>query len=116
AVGKVPISLKSAGIDMMAFSAHKIYGPKGIGALYVKRKTKRIQLEPLMIGGGQEKGLRGGTLNVPGIVGMGAAALLCKQTLLEESKRLETLRNHLQESLLKLEETDVNGFINSRLS
>jgi len=116
AVGKLPISLKSIGIDMMAFSAHKIYGPKGVGALYVKRKTKRIQLEPLMMGGGQEKGLRGGTLNVPGIVGLGTAALLCKQTMLEESKRQGALRNHLQESLLKLEATAINGLINSRLS
>lgn len=116
AVGKVPISLKSTGIDMMAFSAHKIYGPKGIGALYVKRKTRRIQLEPLMMGGGQENGLRGGTLNVPGIVGMGTAALLCKQTMLEESKRQEALRDHLQESLLKLEATAVNGLTYSRLS
>lgn len=116
AVGKVPISLKNAGIDMMAFSAHKIYGPKGVGALYVKRKTKRIQLEPLMMGGGQENGLRGGTLNVPGIVGMGAAALLCKQTMLEESKRQETLRDYLQESLLKLEATAVNRLTDNRLS
>jgi len=116
AVGKLPISLKSAGIDIMAFSAHKIYGPKGIGVLYVKRKTKRIQLEPLMMGGGQENGLRGGTLNVPGIVGIGAAALLCKQTMAEESKRQKSLRDHLQESLLKLEETAVNGPIDNRLS
>ncbi len=116
AVGKLPISLKNAGIDMMAFSAHKIYGPKGVGALYVKRKSKRIQLEPLMMGGGQENGLRGGTLNVPGIVGMGAAALLCKQTMLEESKREEMLRDRLQESLLELEATSINGLTNSRLS
>lgn len=116
AVGKIPISVKSIGIDLMAFSAHKIYGPKGVGGLYVRRKTKRIQLEPLMMGGGQENGLRGGTLNVPGIVGMGTAALLCKQSMLEESKRQGILRDYLQESLLKLEETAVNGLTNNRLS
>src|SRR5690606_5879226 len=81
-----------------------------------KRKTRRIQLEPLMVGGGQENGLRGGTLNVPGIVGLGAAAFYCKQTMLEESKRQGILRDHLQKSLLKLEATSVNGLTNSRLS
>jgi len=115
AVGKIPVSLRNSGIDLMAFSGHKIYGPKGVGALYVKRKTRRIQLEPLMTGGGQEKGLRGGTLNVPGIVGLGAAALLCKQSMEKESKRLGALRDHLQESLLKLEETAVNGSVVNRL-
>jgi len=115
-VGKIPISLKNTAIDLMAFSAHKIYGPKGIGALYVRRKAKRIQIEPLITGGGQESSLRGGTLNVPGIVGMGAAALLCKELMLEDENRLQALRLHVEKSLLRLEETYINGLESNRLS
>jgi len=116
AIGKIPISLKNIGIDMMAFSAHKIYGPKGIGALYVRRKTRRIQLEPLINGGKQENSLRGGTLNVPGIVGMGAAAYLCKKLMIDEEKQLAILRDLLEQSLLKVEQTYVNGLNSRRLS
>jgi len=115
-IGKIPLSLKNTAIDLMAFSAHKMYGPKGVGALYIRRKAKRIQIEPLINGGGQENSLRGGTLNVPGIVGMGAAALLCKELMQEDKIRLQVLRSHLETSLLKLEETHINGLESNRLS
>lgn len=115
AVGKIPISVQEAPIDLMAFSAHKIYGPKGIGALYIKRKNRRIQLEPLLHGGGQENHLRAGTLNVPGIVGFGAAALEAQKKMLAEGLRLKELRDFLEEEILKIEETFSNGSISDRL-
>jgi len=116
AVGKTPVSVDENSIDLMAFSAHKMYGPKGVGALFIKSKSRRIQVESLITGGGQENKLRGGTLNVPGIVGMGTAAHLCKQLMSVESSRLNSLRDHLENSLLKLEKTYLNGLHTSRLN
>lgn len=115
AVGKIPVSMKETPIDLMAFSAHKMYGPKGIGALYIKKKNKRIQLEPILHGGGQENHLRAGTLNVPAIVGFGAAAQLAKELIPSEYIRLSNLRNHLEQSLLDIEQTFRNGSCLNRL-
>ncbi len=115
AIGKMSLSVKSLGIDLMAFSGHKMYGPKGAGALYIKRSSKRIQVEPLLHGGGQESGLRAGTLNIAGIVGMGTAALQCQILMTEESHRLKKLRDYLESELLKLEQTYINGTANNRL-
>lgn len=100
AVGKIPVDVIKSNIGLLAMSAHKLYGPKGIGALYVRRKDPRVQLSVHMHGGGQEKGKRSGTLNVPGIVGFGAAAAICHEKMYDEAKRLNRLRNGLEEELL----------------
>ncbi len=89
---KIPMNVTELGIDLMSFSAHKIYGPKGVGALYMRSKDPKVQINPLIYGGGQERGLRSGTLNVPGIVGFGVAAELCEKNLAAESLRLLELR------------------------
>lgn len=115
AIGKIPFPVAQYGIDLIAFSGHKMYGPKGVGALYIRRKSNRTQLEALLHGGGQENGLRAGTLNVPGIVGMGTAAALCQRAMKEESQRLEALRNQLENKLLTLEQSYVNGSSAERL-
>ncbi|WP_134089349.1 cysteine desulfurase family protein [Olivibacter sp. XZL3] len=115
AVGKIPVNVESDGIDLLALSAHKIYGPKGVGALYIKRRRAPIQVGALIQGGKQENNLRAGTLNVPGIVGLGEAAELAFQSQNEESKRLEQLRDCLEASLLTLPETFVNGNSGNRL-
>ena len=99
AVGKIPVNMAVHGIDLMSFSGHKIYGPKGVGALYLRSKSPRVQIHPLLFGGGQEKGIRSGTLNVPGIVGLGAAAELCQKNLLVEGERQKDLRNLFWEKL-----------------
>ena len=96
AVGKVPVNVIQDNIDLMSMSAHKIYGPKGVGALYVRRKSPRVQITAQMDGGGHERGMRSGTLNVPGIVGMGEACGICQREMPEESKRLRHLRDKLQ--------------------
>ena len=96
-------------------SAHKIYGPKGVGALYVRRKGPRVKVTAQMDGGGHERGMRSGTLNVPGIVGFGKACELCMQEMESEAKRLSALRDKLQTSLLELEESYVNGNVEHRL-
>lgn len=116
ALGKVPISVLNTPIDLLAFSAHKLHGPKGVGALYVKRKNRRIQLEPLLHGGGQENHLRAGTLNVPGIIGFGAAASKAQGLMLEEARRLKELRDYLEQELLKTEASFLNGTIETRLA
>lgn len=115
AVGKVPVNVIADGIDLLALSAHKIYGPKGVGALYVRRKGPRVKVTAQMDGGGHERGMRSGTLNVPGIVGLGKACELCMQEMESEAKRLSALRDKLQSSLLELEESYVNGNIEHRL-
>lgn len=97
AVGKAPVSVEA--VDLLACSAHKFYGPKGVGALYVRRRNPRVRLTPVINGGGQEQGLRGGTLNVPGIVGMGAAAELAREELEADSARLRGLRDRLERTL-----------------
>lgn len=115
AVGKIPVDVIADGIDLLAFTAHKIYGPKGVGALYVRRKGPRVKVTAQMDGGGHERGMRSGTLNVPGIVGFGKACELCMQEMESEAKRLSALRDRLQTSLLELEESYVNGNVAHRL-
>jgi cysteine desulfurase len=109
AVGKIPVDVNKDGIDMMAFSAHKLYGPKGIGALYVRRKNPRVRLTAQMDGGGHERGMRSGTLNVPGIVGFGKACALCEQEMEAEGQRTAALRDRLEQGLLALKGAKVNG-------
>ncbi len=99
AVGKVPVDVRALNVDLMSFSAHKIYGPKGIGALYVRRRDPIVRLEPQISGGGQQEGRRSGTLNVPGIVGFATALKLCLAELTEESQRLADLRDTLATEL-----------------
>ena len=115
AVGKIPVDVNSDGIDLLALSAHKIYGPKGVGALYVRRKGPRVKVTAQMDGGGHERGMRSGTLNVPGIVGLGKACELCGQEMESEAKRLSGLRDKLQSALTVLEESYVNGNVEHRL-
>jgi cysteine desulfurase len=110
AVGKIPVDVESPGVDLMSFSAHKIYGPKGMGALYVRRQGGGVRLEPLIDGGGQEGGLRSGTLNVPGIVGMARALELCLAEMASESARLFDLRQRLWDGLRReLPDVVLNG-------
>ncbi len=116
AVGKVPIHVDEDNIDLMSISAHKMYGPKGIGALYVRRKNPRVQLTAQMDGGGHERGMRSGTLNVPGIVGLGEACAICQAEMAEESVRLAALRDRLKDRLLAgLDEIYINGSLEHRL-
>ncbi|MFS2185370.1 IscS subfamily cysteine desulfurase [Mucilaginibacter sp. Mucisp84] len=115
AVGKIPVDVNADGIDLLALSAHKIYGPKGVGALYVRRKGPRVKVTAQMDGGGHERGMRSGTLNVPGIVGLGKACELCGQEMESEAKRLSALRDKLQSALTVLEESYVNGNVEHRL-
>lgn len=115
AVGKIPVDVNADGIDLLAFTAHKMYGPKGIGALYVRRKNPRVKVTAQMDGGGHERGMRSGTLNVPGIVGFGKAAELALQEMEADAKRLSGLRDKLENSLLELEESYVNGNQEHRL-
>jgi cysteine desulfurase len=115
AVGKIAVDVNKDGIDLMSLSAHKIYGPKGVGALYVRRKNPRVKLIAQMDGGGHERGMRSGTLNVPGIVGLGKACELCMQQMESESKRLIFLRDKLEKGLLKIEGSFVNGSREYRL-
>jgi len=110
-VGKVPFDVESFGVDLASITAHKIYGPKGCGALYVRGKSPRVRLSPLIHGGGHERGLRSGTLNVPGIVGLGKACELAKAELPEESKRLRRLRNRLHEGIVsRIDGVRLNGY------
>ncbi|WP_461790115.1 IscS subfamily cysteine desulfurase [Pedobacter sp.] len=115
AVGKIPVDVNTDGIDLMAFSAHKMYGPKGVGALYVRRKGPRVKVTAQMDGGGHERGMRSGTLNVPGIVGLGKACELCRLEMEDEAKRLSALRDKLENALTELEESYVNGNKEHRL-
>ena len=116
AVGKTPVHVNDLGIDVMSFSAHKFYGPKGVGALYLRsRKPNKVKLDPLLHGGGHERGLRSGTLNVPGIVGMGKAAEIANTEMDKDKKRIEQLRDQLEDTLLQITDTSVNGTTDSRL-
>jgi cysteine desulfurase len=115
AVGKVPVDVNKDGIDLMSLTAHKMYGPKGVGALYVRRKNPRVKVTAQMDGGGHERGMRSGTLNVPGIVGFGKAAELARLEMEADAKRLSALRDKLETALLKLEEAYVNGSAEHRL-
>ena len=115
AVGKIPVDVIKDGIDLMAFSAHKMYGPKGVGALYVRRKNPRVRVTAQMDGGGHERGMRSGTLNVPGIVGFGMACEICRLNMEEDTKRINALRDKLENALLQTEETYLNGNKENRL-
>jgi len=115
AVGKIPVDVNKDGIDLLAMTAHKMYGPKGIGALYVRRKNPRVKVTAQMDGGGHERGMRSGTLNVPGIVGFGKACELAYNEMEADAKRLSVLRDKLENALLKIEEAYVNGSKQHRL-
>lgn len=114
AIGKIPVDVNQLGIDLMPLSGHKFYGPKGVGALYVRRRGPRVRLMPQIEGGGHEKGLRSGTLNVPGIVGLGKAAELAVVGLSDHDKTTR-LRDQLQEALLQIPGSRVNGALEPRL-
>src|SRR6266478_7905696 len=116
AVGKVPVDVIKDNIDLMSLSGHKLYGPKGVGALYVRRKSPRVQITAQMDGGGHERGMRSGTLNVPGIVGLGEACAICQAEMPEESKRMAYLRDKLRNKLeAELDEVYINGTMEHRL-
>ena len=115
AVGKIPVDVHADGIDLMAFSAHKMYGPKGVGALYVRRKNPRVKVTAQMDGGGHERGMRSGTMNVPGIVGFGKACEIAMNEMEAEAARLSKLRDKLEQALLQIEESYVNGHPEHRL-
>jgi len=116
AVGKIPVDVQAAGIDLLSISAHKVYGPKGVGALYIRRRSPRVILEPILHGGGHERGLRSGTLNVPGIVGLGAALAIAAASMPEESKRLGDLRERLYRGIAaRVEDVRLNGHPVERL-
>jgi cysteine desulfurase len=116
AVGKVPIDVQKMNIDLMSISGHKMYGPKGVGALYVRRKNPRVQVSPIIDGGGHERGMRSGTLNVPGIVGLGKACAICHEEMPQESKKLSGLRDRLKDRIMSgLDEVYINGSMEHRL-
>jgi cysteine desulfurase len=116
AVGKIPVDVQKDNIDLLAISAHKIYGPKGVGALYVRRRNPRVQLSAIIDGGGHERGMRSGTLNVTGIIGLGKACEICMIEMASEAARLSKLRDRLKDTLFKnLDEVYVNGSLEHRL-
>ena len=116
AVGKIPVNVIADGIDILSLTAHKVYGPKGVGALYVRRRNPRVQLTAQMDGGGHERGMRSGTLNVAGIVGLGAACEIAQKEMAEEAKRLSYLRDKLKDKFLDaLDEVYVNGTMEHHL-
>jgi len=116
AVGKIPVDVQNDNIDLLSISGHKIYGPKGVGALYVRRRNPRVQLAPSIDGGGHERGMRSGTLNVTGIVGLGKACEIAQQEMATEGERLKGLRERLRKGLeAKLDEVFINGSMEHRL-
>ena len=116
AVGKVPIDVIKQNLDLASISAHKMYGPKGVGALYVRRKSPRVQLAAVIDGGGHERGMRSGTLNVPGIAGLGKACEICMEEMPQESTRLRGLRDRLKDKIMSgLDEVYINGSMDHRL-
>jgi len=116
AAGKVPIDVEGMGIDLLSATAHLMYGPKGVGCLYVRRKGPRVRIAPMVDGGGHERGMRSGTVPVPLCVGFGRAALICREEMAEESTRLRALRDRLQDSILsRVDEAYVNGHPSTRL-
>lgn len=116
AVGKIAINVEADGIDLLSLSAHKMYGPKGVGALYVRRRNPHVRLEPLFDGGGHERGMRSGTLAVPNIVGLGAACRIAQAVMPDEAERVRQLRDRLQEGLeSQLEDVTLNGDPEHRL-
>ncbi len=116
AVGKIPVNPKELGIHIMAFTAHKMYGPKGVGALFVNRKNPRVKVTAQMDGGGHERGMRSGTMNVPGIVGFGEAAAIAKKEMAQDAERLSKLRDKLEQAFLdNVEEVYPNGNRENRM-
>jgi cysteine desulfurase len=116
AVGKVPTDVNKQNIDVMSISGHKMYGPKGVGALYVRRKNPRVQISAIIDGGGHERGMRSGTLNVPGIVGLGKACAIAQEDMPQESCRMAGLRNRLRDRIMnRLDEAYINGSMDHRL-
>ncbi len=116
ALGKVPVDVEAMGIDLLSCTAHLIYGPKGVGVLYVRRKNPRVRISPMIDGGGHERGMRSGTVPVPLAVGFGRAAEICREVMSEESKRLAALRDRLQDAILaKVDEAYLNGHPDKRL-
>lgn len=115
AVGKIPVDVQKDGIDLMAFTGHKMYGPKGVGALYVRRKNPRVRITAQMDGGGHERGMRSGTLNVPGIAGFGKACEICRLDMEADTKHVKVLRDKLENALLQVEESYLNGNKEHRL-
>ncbi len=115
AVGKIPVDVNTDGIDIMAFTGHKMYGPKGVGALYVRRKNPRVKVTAQMDGGGHERGMRSGTLNVPGIVGFGKACEICMHDMAKDAEHTSKLRDRLDAGLLTIEESYLNGNKENRL-
>jgi cysteine desulfurase len=116
AIGKVPVDVNADFIDLMSITGHKLYGPKGAGALYVRRRNPRVQVTSQMDGGGHERGMRSGTLNVPGIAGLGEACAIAQREMAEEMPRLQKMRNYLKERLMnELDETFINGSWEHRL-
>jgi cysteine desulfurase len=116
AAGKIPVDVEAMGVDLLSATAHMMYGPKGVGALYVRRKNPRVRIAPMVDGGGHERGMRSGTVPVPLVVGFGKAAEICREGMAEESKRLAALRDRLQEQIVsKVDEAYVNGHPTLRL-
>ena len=116
AVGKIPVEVNQLSVDLMSISAHKMYGPKGVGALYVRRKNPRVELTPLIDGGGHERGMRSGTLNVPGIVGLGKACAIASEVMPQEACHLAGMRNRLRDRILgRMKDVFVNGSMEKRL-
>lgn len=115
AVGKIPTHPREIGVHLLSFTAHKMYGPKGVGALYVSRKNPRVKVTAQMDGGGHERGMRSGTLNVPGIVGFGKAAEIARLEMAQDTERVSKLRDKLESELSKMEETKVNGNVDNRM-
>ena len=113
--GKIWVDVEADGIDLLCLSAHKFYGPKGIGALFVRRKDPRVILPPLIYGGGHERGLRSGTLNVPAIAGLGKACEIAEQEMWDDSTRISKLRTQLEQKILEVGNIFVNGSIKHRL-
>jgi cysteine desulfurase len=115
AVGKIPVNVDDFGIDLMCFSGHKIYAPKGVGTLYFRQRNKNVKISPLFHGGGHEKGLRSGTLNVSGIVGLGKACEIAQNEMVLNSEKIIKLRDKLENGLLKISGTSLNGNVEKRI-
>ena len=115
AVGKIPVNVDELGIDLLCLSGHKLYAPKGVGAFYVRQRNNRVKIPALLHGGGHEKGLRSGTLNVPGIVALGAACFLAQKEMTKNAESITILRDYLEIELLKIDGTSVNGNIVNRI-